>query len=214
MVKEYYTFEDLCAIMTLLRSENGCPWDRAQTHESIRKNLIEECYEALEGIDRADDALLKEELGDILLQIVFHAQIAKEGARFDMDGVINGVCQKLVSRHPHIFAEEHADGAVSALDKWEEMKRREKHTKSVGEDLDRVARTLPSLMRTQKLLKKATKAGLYNESQEVVTKETLSLRYFELCADANRAGIDLEELAYSENEAFIAQMKEKEEHEN
>lgn len=204
LIKERYTFSDLCAIMAHLRSENGCPWDKAQTNESIRKNLIEECYEALEGIDKKDDALLIEELGDILLQVVFHAQIAaEEKDRFNIDDVVNGICHKLVVRHPHIFEDNPVEGQDKALDKWEEMKRKEKKTASLGEDLDRVARTLPSLMRTQKLIKKAHKGGFFGYSDQTIEKEELIARYFALCADANRAGIDLEEEAYKENEEFI-----------
>ena len=206
LIKEHYTFEDLVAIMALLRSEKGCPWDKKQTHKSIRTNLIEECYEAVEGIDKEDDMLLKEELGDVLLQVVFHARIAKERARFDMDAVNDGVCEKLVSRHPHIFEDAPLAAGEQALDRWEEMKKREKKTGSLTEDLDRVARTLPSLLRTQKLLKKAEKAGLYSYPEEQIDKEELLCQYMRLCALANKQGINLEELAYGENEEFILKM--------
>ena len=206
LIKERYTFSDLCAIMAHLRSENGCPWDKAQNSKSIRTNLIEECYEAVEGIDRGDDALLKEELGDILLQVVFHAQIAKDENRFDINDVMDGICRKLVCRHPHIFADDPVSGRENALDKWEEMKRKEKKTSTVAEDLDRVARTLPSLLRTQKLIKKANKSGLYAYGEEQLDRDDLMSRYFALCAQANKAGINLEEEAYKENEEFIARI--------
>ena len=206
LIKDRYTFTDLCAIMALLRSENGCPWDKAQTNQSIRTNLIEECYEAIEGIDSGNDALLKEELGDILLQVVFHAQIAKDGDRFDIEEVINGICKKLVSRHPHIFADDPVVGQDKALDKWEEMKKKEKKTGTVGEDLDRVAKSLPSLLRTQKLIKKAQKGGLYSCCEGASDRDELMAQYFALCAAANSAGINLEEEAYKENEEFIARI--------
>ncbi|MDR3552464.1 MAG: MazG nucleotide pyrophosphohydrolase domain-containing protein, partial [Clostridia bacterium] len=101
--KPRYTFGDLVAIMTLLRGENGCPWDREQTHESIRKNLIEETYEVVEAIDNKDRALLREELGDVLLQVVFHAEMERQAGGFDIEDVSDGICRKLIERHPHIF---------------------------------------------------------------------------------------------------------------
>lgn len=206
LIKENYSFEDLCAIMAYLRSDEGCPWDRVQTHRSIRNNLIEECYEAVEGIDKEDDRLLKEELGDVLLQVVFHARIAGEENRFDINGVIDGVCKKLVSRHPHIFGNAPLGAGEHALDRWEEMKKKEKNTAMLSEDLDRVSRTLPSLIRTQKLLKKAEKAGYYSYPEKLLSKEELMEQYLEICALANRAGVSLEEEAYKENEQFIERM--------
>ena len=202
LIKDQYVFEDLVKIMELLRSGQGCPWDRAQTHESIRKNLIEECYEAVEGIDKRDPELLCEELGDLLLQIVFHAQISKDAGEFTIDDSINGVCRKMVNRHPHIFADEQANGAEIAFNRWEEMKSKEKKDETLPKTLERVARTLPSLMRTQKLLKKAEKAG-FEKSGQAVGMEELRARYLSLCADANASGVDLEEFAYAINEEYI-----------
>ena len=101
--KERYSIDDLCAIMRILRGENGCPWDRVQTHESIRKNLIEETYEAVEAIDCHDPSMLKEELGDVLLQVVFHAQIEEENNSFSFADVTDEICRKLIVRHPHVF---------------------------------------------------------------------------------------------------------------
>ena len=206
LIKERYDFGDLRAIMALLRSEEGCPWDRQQTHQSIRTNLIEECYEAVEGIDHCDDVLLAEELGDVMLQVIFHARIAEEEGRFDIDGIIDGVCKKLVSRHPHIFSEGPVSSGEQALDRWEEMKRKEKKTNSLSEDLDRVSRTLPSLLRTQKLLKKAQKAGRYDLPEECLDRDTIMEEYLRLCAIACRAGVNLEQEAYAENERFIETM--------
>lgn len=111
--KNKYVFDDLVKIMVKLRGEGGCPWDREQTHRSLSKNLIEETYEVIEGIDTEDDALLQEELGDLLLQIVFHAQIASETARFDIDDVADGICKKLIRRHPHIFGNVTADTSAA-----------------------------------------------------------------------------------------------------
>jgi len=113
--KESYKFEDLKEIMRILRSENGCPWDREQTHKSIRNNFIEEVYEAVEAIDDENPELLKEELGDTLLQVVFHAQIGEENKKFDMDGVCGEICRKLIIRHPHIFSDMSADTSEQVL---------------------------------------------------------------------------------------------------
>ena len=205
LMKEHYDFKDLVALMELLRSEEGCPWDRAQTHESIRKNLIEECYEAIEGIDRKDDELLCEELGDILLQVVFHAQIAQDEGAFTMERVIDGICRKMVRRHPHIFSDENYSKelkAESAYFRWEQIKQAEKDETNLESSLDRVARTLPSLMRSQKLIKKAVQAGRQT-SGERTDKEELRKRYEALCLDAEASGVDLEELGYRFNEDYI-----------
>ena len=202
LIKEHYTFEDLTAIIALLRSEGGCAWDRAQTHESIRKNLIEECYEAVEGIDKKDPKLLCEELGDLLLQVVFHARMSEEAGEFSIDDAVNGVCRKMVSRHPHVFGDAEAFTPDTALRRWEEIKEKEKKEDSLEKALTRVSRTLPSLMRTQKLLKKSQSAGQerYGTARSA---DELKKAYFDLCRDALASGIDLEELGYKANEEYI-----------
>jgi len=145
--------------MELLRAPGGCPWDRAQTHASIRRNLLEEAYEAAEAIDQDDPVHLKEELGDVLLQVVFHAQLAQEEGAFTFDDVVDGVCKKLIFRHPHVFGTADARGPEGALASWEAQKREEKAQKTTGDALDAVARSLPALMRAEKLQDKAAKAG-------------------------------------------------------
>ena len=120
--KKNYKFDDLCLIMEILRGEGGCPWDTEQTHESIRKNLIEETYEVIEAIDTKNTALLREELGDVMLQVVFHTQMEKEIGSFDIDDVANDVCVKLIHRHPHIFGDVKVDTAAEVLSNWEEIK--------------------------------------------------------------------------------------------
>ena len=124
--KTNYNFDDLCLIMEILRGEDGCPWDAEQTHESIRKNFIEETYEVIEAIDNKDSHLLREELGDVLLQVVFHTQMEKEEGNFDIDDVANDVCVKLVHRHPHIFGNVIASTADEVLSNWEAIKNVEK----------------------------------------------------------------------------------------
>ncbi|MDR3645685.1 MAG: nucleoside triphosphate pyrophosphohydrolase [Clostridia bacterium] len=157
--KPRYTFGDLVAIMTLLRGENGCPWDREQTHESIRKNLIEETYEVVEAIDNKDRALLREELGDVLLQVVFHAEMERQAGGFDIGDVSDGICRKLIERHPHIFGDVSADTSAQVLKNWDEIKKREKGQSSQAEVLETVPRVLPALMRSHKVQQKAAKSG-------------------------------------------------------
>ena len=146
--KEHYGYEDLVALVTFLRSENGCPWDHVQTHESIRRNLLEEAYEVCEGIDLDDPAILREELGDVLLQVVFHADIERERGRFNVDDVCDAVCKKLVFRHPHLFfGGERQD--------WDEMKKREKGVRTKSKLLGGVSKSLPALIRAEKLREKS-----------------------------------------------------------
>ena len=145
--------------MELLRSPEGCPWDRAQTHRSIRDNMLEEAYEAADAIDRGDMDNLKEELGDVLFQTVFHSALAQEAGAFTFDDVVDGVCKKLVFRHPHVFGTEDAADGTQALSVWDARKREEKGQRTAADALDSVARALPALTRASKLQSKAAKAG-------------------------------------------------------
>ena len=153
--KAQYTVEDLRRIVALLRAPGGCPWDGAQTHESIRRNFIEEAYEVAEAIDEQNPAHLKEELGDVLLQVVFHASLEKDAGRFDLDDVADGICKKLIFRHPHVFG----DGGEGTAESWEVLKRREKGQTTYTATLEAVAKSLPGLWRAEKLQSKAEKAG-------------------------------------------------------
>ena len=158
--KEHYDYEDLLHIMALLRAPGGCPWDREQDHASIRRNFLEETCEAVEAIDRGDMSALCEELGDVMMQVVFHARIEEEQGGFTMDDVIDGVCKKLVYRHPHVFGGSmQADTSDQVLVNWEALKRKEKHQQSTADAVDAVARTLPGLWRAEKMQSKAAKAG-------------------------------------------------------
>ena len=156
--KERYHIDDLLAIMKILRSENGCPWDREQTHESIRKNFIEEVYEACEAIDKQDVELLKEELGDVLLQVVFHAQMCEEEGQFSFDDVADGICKKLIVRHPHIFSDVVADTSEEVLKNWDAIKQSQKG-QSAADTLVSVPSNLPALMRSQKIGQRAARAN-------------------------------------------------------
>ena len=157
--KEKYNFNDLLRIMEILRAPDGCMWDREQDHQSIRRNLIEETYEVCEAIDEQDPEHLKEELGDVLLQVVFHTQMEKEKGVFDIGDVADGICKKLIYRHPHIFGSVEVGSSEEILRNWDELKRKEKHQKSDTDTLASVAKSLPGLIRAEKLQKKAAKVG-------------------------------------------------------
>lgn len=157
--KEKYGLDDLRAIMALLRGEDGCPWDRVQTHQSIRRDLLEEAYETADAIDTGDADNLREELGDLLLQVVFHAQIEQEQDRFDFDDVCDGICQKLIRRHPHVFGKLELDTPDEVLATWDQVKRQEKDQRSTAQAMDSVARAMPALWRAEKVQKKAAKEG-------------------------------------------------------
>ena len=156
---ERYKMDDLVRIMEILRAPDGCPWDRVQTHQSIRRNMLEEAYEVAEAIDEMNYEHMKEELGDVLLQVVFHSSMANSAGAFTLDDVVDGVCKKLVFRHPHLFGDVQADDPNGALNAWEAAKQVEKGQKSATDTLDAVARSLPALMRAEKIQSKAAKAG-------------------------------------------------------
>lgn len=150
--KPHYDFTDLVKLVEVLRAPDGCPWDSVQTHESIRRNFIEEVYEACEAIDQKDPVHLREELGDVLLHVVFHAGIETDAGNFTIDDVCDTVVKKMVSRHPALF------GGETGLS-WDEIKRRERGQTTLAQELDSVARSLPALWRAEKMLGKAEKAG-------------------------------------------------------
>ena len=166
--KEQYNIDDLVEIVKILRSPDGCPWDKVQTHESIRKDFIEEVYEAVEAIDDKDTEHLREELGDVLFQVVFHSVIESEQQHFTLDEVIDEVCKKMIIRHPHVFGDVAADTTDQVLKNWDQIKMQTHSQKTVSEAMDGVSKTLPSLMRAQKLRKKAKRGGVYPESAEEV----------------------------------------------
>jgi len=162
--------EQLRAIVACLRAPEGCPWDREQTHASLRSGLLEEAYEVVEAINKADDANLREELGDLLLQSVFHAQIAAEEGRFDFDHVAREISEKLVRRHPHVFGPDSCADSDAVLKRWDEIKRIEKGA-AAESALDGVPGGLPALLRAQKVQKKAAKVGFdWSEASPVLAK--------------------------------------------
>ncbi len=196
--KHEYTFDDLQDIMKILRSPEGCPWDREQDHKSIRKNFIEETYEVCEAIDTDNPVLLCEELGDVMMQVVFHTEMEREAGRFEMSDVINGVCKKLIHRHPHVFGNANADTPEKVLANWDAIKKEEKGQKSIGDVLSSVPVTLPALMKAQKMIKKAAKSGeaICENGAEFdgFSSDEYAEILMKICESAVRRGVDLEEI--------------------
>lgn len=170
-MKKQYTIEDLLDILVTLRGENGCPWDRVQTHETIKKDMIEEAYEAIDALSKGDDKAFSNELGDVLLQVVFHSQIAKERGAFDFNDVLNEICEKLISRHTHVFGDAKAENTKEALNEWEKNKKKEKALKTYTDNLKDVPKYLPALMRAQKVQKRAAEPGFdFPNAEEALAK--------------------------------------------
>jgi tetrapyrrole methylase family protein / MazG family protein len=157
-------FQKLIDIMTKLRSESGCAWDKVQTHETLKPYLIEEAYEVIEAIDEKDPAKMKEELGDLLIQVVFHAQVAKDTGEFDINDVIEGICSKMISRHPHVFGDAKFDTPEEVVKQWHERKKEEGKLRDSA--LEGVPRELPSLLRAHRLQSRAAKVGFDWEKVE------------------------------------------------
>ncbi|KXG75241.1 Nucleoside triphosphate pyrophosphohydrolase [Fervidicola ferrireducens] len=154
-----YSIRDLVDIMARLRGENGCPWDKAQTPETLKPFLLEEAYEVMDAIDSGDPKELSEELGDLLLQIVFLSRIGEEKGEFKFDDVVNIICEKMIRRHPHIFGEKRLESAEEVLKHWEEIKKEEKEVKSYAETMDKIPESFPALMRAYKVQEKAARVG-------------------------------------------------------
>ena len=149
--KERYTFDDFREVISILRSENGCPWDREQTHESLRKNLIEESYEFIHEVDTNSKEGMCEELGDVMLQVLLHSQIAKDNGEFTLDDVIDGITKKMIFRHPHVFGEKKASNSEDALKYFKQSKNKEKKLKSKSEEIGHVPEDLPALIKVYKM---------------------------------------------------------------
>ena len=197
--KDFYTVDDLVNIVHILRSPGGCPWDMEQTHASIRRNFLEEAYEAVEAIDEESTEHLREELGDVLMQVVFHADIEKDAGRFDLNGVADEGCRKLIFRHPHVFADVEVSGTGEVLTNWDALKRQEKGQESDTDTLNAVARSLPGLWRAEKVQKKAAKAGFdwpdVSGALDKLGEETAELR--EALAENGNVEEELGDLLFS-----------------
>lgn len=196
-----YGIRELLQIMQVLRSENGCPWDKEQTHASIRQDFLEECYEAVEAIDMNSVPMMREELGDVLLQVAFHCQIETELSHFTFDDVCDEVCRKLVIRHPHVFGEVKADTSEEVLKNWDTIKQETKHQQTATETLESVCKALPALMYAQKLGKRAGRAGMDWRSAEdafrYIRLETDELEEAMQQGDAARIEDELGDLLFS-----------------
>lgn len=213
--KEQYTADDLVAIIALLRDpERGCPWDKVQTHQSIRMNFLEEAYEAVDAIDLEDSQLLCEELGDVMMQVAFHTQIEQEAGHFTWQQVCDGVCRKLIERHPHIF------GGDTSIKDWDALKNKEKGRLTLQDDLASVPQALPAFMRAAKLQKRAARYGVQvtadaaavaqsaQTAQEPpdpqVAMQAVGQMLFAAVALARKAGVDPEQALQQYNADFLA----------
>lgn len=170
--KDHYDVDDLVTIVKKLRAPDGCPWDKVQTHETIRSDFIEEVYEAIEAIDDKDTEHLREELGDVLLQVVFHCVLETEQNNFTLNDVADDVCKKMILRHPHVFGNVTADTPEEVLKNWDAIKMQSKSQTSASEAMESVSKTLPSLMRSEKLWKKAERGGFGLSNAEEAFKLT------------------------------------------
>ena len=180
-------FQDLLDIIETLRNPGGCPWDREQTHESLKSALLEECYEVIDAIENEDEDALIEELGDVLLQVVFHASIGKEDGYFDIMDVIGGISNKMINRHPHVFGNEEANTSEQVLVNWDEIKKEEKGIKTLTEEMQNIAKSLPATTRAYKVQKKAKKVGFdwndVNYAMDKVKEELNEIKEVYNCED-------------------------------
>lgn len=196
LCKESYDLRDFVALVSYLRSPNGCPWDQVQTHESIRRNFLEETYEACEAIDAGDLVHMCEELGDVLMQVLFHTDIEREAGHFDIDDVADAACKKLVYRHPHVFRRDEPDAPD-----WDTMKQRERAQTITAEAMDSVARSLPALWRCDKIQAKAAKTGFewpdVHAALDKVDEETRELRAAVASGDTEAIGDELGDLLFA-----------------
>lgn len=223
--EEHHDFESLRSVMAALRSEGGCPWDIEQTHESVRKCLIEETYEVIEAIDTENSELMCEELGDLLFQIMFHSRIEEEQGRFDIDNVIDGIAEKMIRRHPHVFGTVEVSDSGEVLNNWDSIKKEEKKLSAPEKEIDRVPPYLPSLIRAQKLQGKARRKFSYgtDSCEEAVKSARLILDsmdasqpdankmadvIFSLAAAAEISGADLEAALAKRSDCFVADFAE------
>ena len=193
--KERFDIRDLRLIMKILRSDEGCPWDAEQTHSSVIPSLIEETYEVVEAIEKNSPDMLCEELGDVLLQVVFHTQMSEETGDFGFDDVVTGVCRKMIERHPHVFGSVIAEDSQTVLKNWDAIKARTKNTDTLYEKLKSVAVTLPALQRSQKVIHRILKETSVPDVSEcgLSEKETaLGKKLFQAVQECEKEGVDAE----------------------
>lgn len=200
LTEEAHDFDSLISIMNILRSDNGCPWDKEQSHQSIRKCLIEETYEVVDAIDNNDESALREELGDLIFQIMFHSKIEDEKGHFSIDDVIHDICCKMINRHPHVFNYNGNKSSDSVQLSWDDIKLKEKKLKSVVDSMYNIPNHLPSLIKAQKVHNKARSRlglGFKNKNEAIdFAKKHADVSFvdsiFALAAAAEFDGIDME----------------------
>lgn len=236
LAKEKYDVNDLVEIVKILRSEKGCPWDKVQTHKSIKKDFLEEVYEVMEAIDCDSPEMMREELGDVLLQVVFHTVIENEQGNFNLDDVTTELCEKLIVRHPHVFGNVDADNVDTVLKNWDAIKKETKGQESYTDTLESVPKNFPALMRAQKLGKRSSRArddykqdkeGMLSAWEQVNNecaglhknlecgsdeeqKQAFGDMLFCCCNMARAMGIDAEEALSEANDRYIRRFKEAE----
>ncbi len=214
--KKKYTIDDLVTVMHRLRAPDGCPWDSVQTHESIRRDFLEECYEAVEAIDEKSPEMMREELGDVLLQVVFHSVIEEENGNFDFSDVVNDVAAKMIIRHPHVFGDTAVKDVDEVWSNWDAIKKETKGQTSDKEMLYSVSKAMPALMRGQKVVKKASKLGVEYSAdpkadlkklaeKEEMGEEDLGKMLLLISEIAFKGGFDAEKSLYDETNRFIGQ---------
>jgi len=214
-VKYQSAINDLLKVMAKLRSPNGCPWDREQTHLTLRRHAIEEVYELIDAIEERDDIEMAEELGDLLLQVVFHCQLARERGAFDFEKVTRCLVDKLIRRHPHVFGATKVKNVDEVWANWEKIKRAEKHGTHLERKsaFDGIPKHLPALLRAEKLSKKARKANLVADgenSNRKFSKTALAKELFELASFAQSSGWCAEELLAGEIKKRERQLRRRE----
>jgi XTP/dITP diphosphohydrolase len=201
-MKKRNGINELLRIMARLRGPGGCPWDREQSHQSLKWHAVEEVYELMEAIESGDDQELEEELGDLLLQVVFHCQLAKERGAFDFEAVARRIADKLIRRHPHVFGDVHVKNVDQVWANWEKIKRAEKHGTpgARASSLDGIPQRLPALLRTEKLLKKARRANLAEKSPPLrnLGRVEIGRQLFALVERAQNHGWSAEDLLRAE----------------
>ena len=201
----------LLEIMAKLRDPNGgCPWDLEQSFATIAPYTIEEAYEVDDAIRREDWDGLRDELGDLLLQVVFHAQMARESGKFDFEDVVAAICDKLVKRHPHVFGDAEIASAAAQTDAWEKQKAEERAARGATSAMDGVPLALPALLRARKLISRARRAGLSNKDVEPITEQALGEVLFVAVEQAERAGIDPEQALRDASARFEQRMRRQE----
>ena len=214
-MKKRLAINDLLKVMAKLRSPTGCPWDREQSHLTLRRHAIEEVYELIDSIEAGDDYEMAEELGDLLLQVVFHCQLARERGAFDFEKVTRTLVEKLIRRHPHVFGKTKVKNVDEVWANWEKIKKAEKHGTHLERKsaLDGIPKHLPALLRAEKLLKKAHKAKMLthsDNSKQRLSKTALAKELFELAASAQSRGWCAEELLAGEIKQRERQLRRKE----